>query len=204
MEESLGNYQASATFYHQALTIFQAQEAEDSVGELLHNLGHLHFVNKAFSESEKYLLQALAIYQERQDKSGIAEVYQNLGNLAYEKEADDTAKAYFENALNTFIELGDTSLEAGVRWNLGILFKNQAAYAQALNHFTIALSIFQFFQSNNDVMETANEIAKLQLSLNQKQEALRYFNMALNASQKLEDVESVAYFRQQINTIQPI
>jgi len=204
MEESLENYQASTTLYHKALTIFQAQEEEDSVGELLHNLGHLHFVNKAFSESEKYLLQALAIYQKRQDKSGIAEVYQNLGNLAYEKEADDTAKAYFENALNTFIELGDAFLEAGVRWNLGILYKNQAAYSQALNHFTTALSIFQSFQSDNDVMEVADEIAKLQLSLKQKQEALRYFNIALTASQKLGDVENSTYFRQQISTIQPI
>jgi len=201
MEESLANYQEAETFYNKALTLFREYEETDSVGELLHNLGQLHFVAKNYAKSEQYSIQALSIYEKIQDKSGIAEIYQNLGNLEYEKENDDLAKDYYEKALYIFIELNDAFLEAGVRWNLGSFYKNQEAYSAALTHFFAALTIFQTFQMENDIMEVANEIAEIQLALKQPTEAIKYFKLALMSSQNMGEETHTDFFKEKIEGI---
>ncbi|MEO0284857.1 MAG: tetratricopeptide repeat protein [candidate division WOR-3 bacterium] len=170
---------------------------EKNPDELL-NRGLLLMKTEKFKDAIEEFEKALKIYKEIGDKSGEANCYGNLG-ICYERIGyDEKAIEYYEKALEIFKGIGDKSGEFKCYKNLIPIYFNLGSRflygkdLKAITYYNKALRLSQKAGDKNMEKECYSGLAKAYDNLGETEEAIEYYELALEISREIDEPEFTA------------
>jgi adenylate cyclase len=190
------NLVEALNYWTESLKIFEKINDQTGVANLLNNIAAVYSSNDDNERALEFSLRSLQIAEKLGDKLRILSALSSVAGVYYANPASiDTALNYFLRALPLAEEIGNTESYGVVAENIGEIYyekgksalenKNHAATEEydkkALEYFNKAI---------NALGNTANSpfayngIGKVYLRKGNKDEALKYHNLALSIAEK--------------------
>jgi serine phosphatase RsbU (regulator of sigma subunit) len=169
----LRQFEASLTFYFEALEIREKLGNKNNIAQCYLNLGDCYFSLNDFKKGEQYYDKAFAIYKESGSKNDLAQVYLNMGTLYASTGRVKLGNEYLNKGLDYSREAGNISELLGAFHDASDAYANLGDYKTAymLNKryseahdslFDIAKTqTITQMQSTFDIRSKENEIDKL-------------------------------------------
>lgn len=184
VEYLLENYNKSLTYYNRILIKFEQIEHKEHTAITHMKLGlvfiKIHQFDSALLEFNKGLFLAL----KTKNFQLTAKIYLNKAKIYLEKSEYKLGMAYVEKANNIANKLNDNSLLAAVFALKGLLEKLNKQFDLAEEYLRTSLRINEDLGDISNSAATLNELGKLFVELNHKEEASSYFKDASNFYKK--------------------
>ncbi|MGC8824436.1 MAG: tetratricopeptide repeat protein [Bacteroidales bacterium] len=221
---SWGKFQQAATFYQQALQIFENMGFINGVASAYANLGYTFTKLNDFNTAREYFEKALSERLKLGNKREIANAYLSLANLLSQINSEHNVKTYGdrnwekiilkfktpsqilqqykealeynEKALHISRELGDKRLIASCFNNIGTIYSLAGIADRALEYYEQALQINREINNQADVVVNLLAIAIIYNYKGDYQQAKTYFQESLNLAHRLQktDLEKDIYY----------
>jgi two-component system, NarL family, sensor kinase len=135
-----------------------------------------------------YGQKALALSKENDYKKGIGQALNDLGIVWFYQYEWDTAYDYFERSLAVRLLINDTSGIASAYNKMGIIKKLQGDYENAIDYFILTLDFLDKMEGKDlEKGMSYNNIAVCYADLNRYDEAIEFYNKALDLKIKEND-----------------
>lgn len=151
--------------------------------------GNYYYDTQNFKKAEEKFEKALRI-----DPENITALI-NLGATLEALGKLNKAIDYYEKGKKIAEDKNDKKSMAVALNNIGRILIAQCKYKRALEHFKRALSIFEDLKDNEEIVATLNYMGdsfKEQADTNQRWEAPKYYNAALNRARKVKNNKGIA------------
>jgi len=180
---------------------------------------HLYYANNEntlarYDEAIRHYEIALGIDTvSNGNEERIATLFNDLGEVWHSKGAYDKAIGYYERALPSGLKaLGDQHPDVAVRYNnLGLAWHSKEAYGKAIGYYEKCQAIWElFFQPTHPYQQNTAQLLAMAangegtelFNNKQYQEALVYFQKALENAQKAQEVTLALYSIRNIGAAQ--
>lgn len=145
------------------------------------------YLNSDFDKSKKYALEGITLAEKENDQLMTGTLYRNLGVAYYMASQLDTAHLYFDRAMEYAVKIGDSNLEALVNFARANLYNLNGEYQKALELYLKSLPVFEEAGNKPRVRRVLGNIGVLYASLQNFDEAEKYYLQAEKLSIELDD-----------------
>lgn len=140
------------------------------------------------------------------ERSGNAKLeaycYNNIGNIYMKMENFQQAITYLQQALEVNRKIGNHAEAARNLLNLGSAYEQSGQQEKAVETLEASLSLRQELKNADNLSETYTSLGSIYLKLDKKQQALTYYNRALEAMNHSGDRFARASLLSQIGLLQ--
>lgn len=191
---ALAEFEEAKFNYDEALKTWNSIKAPDpdSKARLLVHIGQLY-------QAQNDLTQALRFFYEARDlKPGqpvLAYVLTNIGSALSLQNLPQQALEAVNQALDIQVKLNDRRGEAISRQKRADAYYLLGRYSEASAELDRALSLWRFVQDSRGEATTLNTMARIELDLNNLDEALKHNNQALSIIESLRTKVSSHHLR---------
>jgi len=156
------DYDSANRYYQDALTIQRELKNNQSIANLLNDLGELEGKRKNYDAAERYCREALDIYQKREEKELMPAPLGSLAELALDRQQWAEARKWFEQELELAKEVGHVELIAQAQYGLARVHEAEGRAELALPLAQEALKIYERLQHRNlaEVRELEERLRK--------------------------------------------
>ncbi|MGB0383453.1 MAG: CHAT domain-containing protein [Ardenticatenaceae bacterium] len=181
-----GDWQEAVNTLQEARQRYQAASNEVGVAQTSLDLGNLYAILGDHSQAGTLYQQALERFMVQKDHYNEAAASHNLANLAIQSERNAEAVAFYRTAIERWQQLDHPREKALSLSGLGLALRKQGDSTAALTAFQEALALQQGLspdlESEGDLL---NHIGTVYLAQGTPQEALDFFQQALNLRRQL-------------------
>jgi tetratricopeptide (TPR) repeat protein len=186
-EQERGNYEASKSFYQQAITIYEQKlgPSHPATATGLNNLAYLYHIQQKYDEAIPLYQQAVAHYEKELGLTHhvTATALNNLALLYYVRGMYKEALPLYQRVLSVYEQQFGLRhvLTASCLSNLAAVYEAQGSYRQARSLYERALSVTeQLFGSDHpDTAQNLNNLAVLLFNQGDYQAARPLYERAL-------------------------
>lgn len=180
-----GDFQQVKNYWERSLKIFQDEEDLLGTSNLLSNLGAVYFNQGDDPKALEYYLASLRASEILGNKLRIATALSNVATVYLNLKVNhDKALEYYRRALPITEEIGDLQAIATTSVNMGEIYLERVQLDSAMYFFEKALATFTKAKENPSYAMT--NIGRVYAVQGNYDEAIRYFNEAYDAAQKLD------------------
>lgn len=159
----------------------------------LKSIGRVYYAKGNYIETLTYWQQSLSTFKSINDKQGIANMLSNLGVINFNEGDDEKAIEYYLESLRVSEEIGDKLRIATALINIGaVYFNKKGTHDNALQYYLKALPLSEELEDQDAIGTSAVNIGEIYLDRIDSKSALFYFEKALAAYKKTQDI-GVAY-----------
>jgi tetratricopeptide (TPR) repeat protein len=155
----IGDYEAAAAYYEQALRLAHQIGFRPCEANVLFRQGLLHNQIGDYRESRSYLEQALAMARQDNDQRNLAQSLYNLSWAERDLGRPAAAREHAREALIICQAIGDRNSEAAAWKNLGAALLNLKEWHEATLAFQHMLEVCQALADQDGVIEALAELA---------------------------------------------
>jgi len=145
------NLELSHEYLETALVLAQENGLRVIQGDIVRNLGNIHFWLNDYVHSRAYFKEALAIHREVGDLRGELSAFNNLGHLSQLTGELVSAREFFQQGLEICNKIGDRLAEGVILGNLGSMLVELGDYNQAEIHLKRAIEIREEIKNDEGV-----------------------------------------------------
>jgi two-component system sensor histidine kinase UhpB len=187
-----GENETALRYYFITLKVAEVTGNKSMYARANHNMARIYENLGDYSNAMQCLFVSLKVKESINDKRGMANTLSHLGNI-YHIQKDDRALQIYLIALNLERETNNYAGECIILNNLGVYYKDKGQYGMAIKYFKRSLAVNKSANYLPDIGRSYVNIGEICTSTNQDQEALIYYNQALDIFMKLEDMEAISY-----------
>ncbi|MCK7534882.1 MAG: tetratricopeptide repeat protein [Marinilabiliales bacterium] len=145
------------------------------------------YLNSDFDKSKRYALEGITLAEKENDLLMAGTLYRNLGVAYYMASKLDTAHLFFDRAMEYAVKTGDGNLQALVNFARANLYNLNGEYQKALELYLKTLPVFEESGNRPRVRRVLGNIGVLYASLQNFDEAEKYYLQAEKLSIELDD-----------------
>ncbi len=151
--------------------------------ELPSNYDNVIFIDESLEQK----LSEISLEIQNKSDSGepIGDLWLQKAGLYYQKRDLENALKALDNALHNFLELDDLLNVAIVRNEMGLINEEMGFFDDAIFQFEQSEEILKNIEDYNKLIQVYNNIANIYHTLKEFENSLRYYNYALQLTQKL-------------------
>ena len=187
---SLANYDLAKINYTEALSLFNKEKQQLSVGEAYSGLGKIAYKQDEFDASITHYSEALKIFEKHNYKDGLAAIYINLALLYEDMQNQAQAVEYYNKSLVIALENNDVVAEASCYTNLGNIYCDQEKYDEAIEYLEKSLKIKRQIGNKKGEGSSLNNLGATYYAMHEEEKALQYFLEAYQIYMDINDIKS--------------
>lgn len=195
---ALDYYFKSLKIYEATTVVFPLGRREAFLVRLYNGISSCYFDLKMKELALKYSMKSLELVEEANQRnpdafnsrSRLILLY-NTGSLILQMDRFDEANNYFKKVEQLNRIEKDSSIMAGLLSNQGIILKESGKLDQALPLFMQSLSIWEALRACKGAVSVYNNLGEFYMLKGQKQEAIHWFNKAINKGTECGAMRSV-------------
>jgi signal transduction histidine kinase/tetratricopeptide (TPR) repeat protein len=166
-------------------------------------LSYMYAINNDFENYRFYNQKNLKLATKLKDTSALAILNQHLGYYHYYNTNHDSAYYYYYNAIKYYDYLNDLQNQVDILYAMADMQETEKDYAGSEKNAVQALKLLNELPETNDnlIMSRAlnNILAVLSERLERREEAIEYYNKALEISKKIDN--SKYYYLLSLNNL---
>lgn len=175
-------------YAEKALKVAEKLNFQRGQAYALKSVGMAYYFQGKYLEAVLYWQQALAVFQKIDDKLGVANMLNNLGAINFNQGDDEIALNYYLQSLKVSEEVGDKLRIVTALLNIGAVYSNKPnTHDLALKYYLRALPLSLELGDQDAIGTLEANIGELYLASNENDEALDFFEKALDALKKTEN-----------------
>jgi tetratricopeptide (TPR) repeat protein len=188
----LGQYEAAAEHFHQALTLFQQNGDQIGQTRALSSLGDVEERVGRYGSATGHYEQALTLCRAARDPFGEARALGNLGGVEARLGRYGPSADHLEGALTMFRQAGDVDGEAAALDILGTLHTLRGQPARARDHHQWALTIFRRTGQRAGQAAALNGLGEAAHACGHPAKAIAHHTKALAVAADISDIDQQA------------
>ena len=192
----VGDYDKAMSIYTSALDQAEDLGNKEAIGDVLGNIGIIHYYRGDTDQTLDYFKRVLEIYEDIGDKANYGFVLNNIGAIHENKGELDQALDYLKRSLAISEELGEKNNAAYT--NIGIIYAKRGDIDQALDYFNRSLEICEEVGDKNAIAGSYANIGLVHNDKGEYDQALDYIKRAQKIFEELGNKRSMG---NSLNTI---
>ncbi|MGD1876686.1 MAG: tetratricopeptide repeat protein [Kiloniellaceae bacterium] len=161
-------------------------------GEIKFLYGKLYMFQHRYADAIQEIEKSIAIFRAHGDEYNLLRSYNNLGFSYHAKRDYEKAYNYYEISLSISERLNLKRAIARAKLNISVLEKVRGHFGRAKELSLLALSDFKEEGNNLGVIAAANNLISIYRDDGELESALKYANIAFEASKITSDVRGIA------------
>jgi len=193
LQEREKKYNEALTNLFNGLKYYRLLEHENSISDIMINIGLIFEINFSYNNAIKYHLNAVKIKERSGSQSSLADSYRSLARLYRYAGHYDSALLINERALELFFDLKDQNKSAIIYNEIGINLEELEKYDEAIDYYFKAILIVEGTKyEKSRRAKTYNNAGIAYLRLENFMKAKSYFTKAINLKESITgfDIES--------------
>jgi CHAT domain-containing protein len=186
-----GKYPESLRQFENAFEIANQIGQASEKGEILNQLGLIHFHLGDNSIAIEKLSEASEIMKELQDSSGLAGVFNHFGIVLQNAGRYEKALQYYNEALDFYQVKNRKADQLPVLSNLGTLFTDQKQYSKASDYLTRGLAISRELNDDAVVTDFLINLANTRILSGKQTEAINNYTEALKLAREHNNPDKI-------------
>lgn len=178
---------SSLFFGTQAKEIAEKIGFTKGIGNAYHRIGHTHFINENYEQTQHNWSRAYLIKKELNDMKGASTTKSNLALVYAAQDHHDMALSHYYEALEMDRTIGNLEGVSRILGNIGNTFQEMGIYQKALEAQFEALTVREQMEDQSDLAYSYTSIGNLYLNLNDYDKALEYHLKALEFAKNHSD-----------------
>lgn len=179
------HYSKALDYFFPSLKHYEANDDLTGIADASNSIGRVYYNMENYKEGLIYYKKALKYYEAIDDEEGTGGVLNNLALIYYEIDSIDLAVENYQKALKIKKKYDDKLDIAAIYHNLGLVFINQKLFTKGIENFVSSRKIFLDLGYDKHAANTTNNIGRAYYRNAQYNEALDYFEIALDEAIKL-------------------
>lgn len=174
-----GDYNVTARYWLNALSISEAAQDTPRIDQLFNNLGILYRTTGEYEMSREYFKKSLDLKIKAGDPNKIAIAEMNYGYLLHMLKEHDSAYSYLSNALPVFQAGNDKKALSIIYNNLGSIHLAKQEYQEAIKNYYIAYDLIEYLPTYERAVLLLNMANCLIVFLDKPGEGMVYIEKSL-------------------------
>lgn len=174
-----GDYNVTARYWLNALSISETAQDTPRIDQLFNNLGILYRTTGEYEMSREYFKKSLDLKIKAGDPNKIAIAEMNYGYLLHMLKEHDSAFAYLSKALPVFQAGNDRKALSIIYNNLGSIHLAQQKYKEAIENYYIAYELIDYLPTYERAVLLLNMANCLIVYLDKPEEGMVYIEKSL-------------------------
>lgn len=180
-----GDYQKSLNIFYEISKIFEHKKDSFALASALNNIGILYYQMDKNDEALTYFDDSLQLFQALEAKRDVANLYRNIGELYLRKNDTLAGVSYFEKSLEIANTIKENYAIGYSLYYLGIAYSNLSP-DKGMDYLLEAENIIANGNYKKLLAGIRTGLGDCQKNLNKPDQAIQYYNSALELSEELE------------------
>jgi len=194
--QNQGQYETSLLHLLNALRLAEQEGAPKQIGNILLNIGNVHFLREEYRQAIHWYLQSVAAkvgIAQTGTNANIQKTLNNLGNAYLKLGMTDSALYYFRQTLPAALAANDMKNYCLASTELGKTYSDLGQYDSALVHLNNAYRVYEGGQFTNpyDQIVLLNVMASTYAETNQMPLAFTYGKRALAMAHQINNLNKL-------------
>lgn len=181
------NYTQAIDCYQQDLALARYQHDQQREGDILHNLGVIHYALGNYAKAADYHEQHLVLARSLQDSARVGQALNDLGVVSVAIGDYTKAIEYYQEGLTLARSLRIPELEREILRDLGSVYYALKDYNKALEHQQQSLEIAQQLQDQHGERQALSNLGLVYYTLTDYTKAVALQQQSLEIARSLQD-----------------
>jgi len=187
-----GDFEDAKQNYEDALVMRRRLRQVVTFPSLWLAIGGMETKLGQYASARQHLELGLKAFQSMHDKTGVSMASRDLGTLFQQQGIASTAREWFEQALVAAKEGNKPDLVHDISARMAILMRNEGRLLEAKNALNGCLAYWTARQHPRWIAETQLQLSTVELSLGEKDQAIRWLRESKRAFARLGDQAGLA------------
>lgn len=180
-----GDFEKSLKIFYEISKIFEHKKDSFALASALNNIGILYYQMDKNDEALNYLENSLSLFKQLDAKRDVANMYRNIGELYLTEKDTLSGINYFEKSLEIANSIKENYAIGYSLYYLGVAYSNSSPN-EGISYLVRAEKIIANGNYKKLLAGIRTALGDCQKNLNNPDNAIQYYNSALELSEELE------------------